>query len=441
MPYQEAFTGWVLPQSGGGFADASPAIGNVILVDQVNGDDATGEVNGLPVQTVEAAISYINANALTGVTIWVAPGTYNLTAGITIPDTCALRGFNVQTTRIQLAASSPGGTVTMLTMGNSTRVEDVSLTLTSSDDTTNLFGIALPGVTSQNSKFRTAVLTVNNSGVSTGSSTEVYGIVSLGSSPLTDRAWSFNFSRGCTINVLSNGAGRKAALCCPTASVITLRDTNLYCAPPSDPASTGIYLGVETSDNQALCELRSCTIGGGETAGGGAYSEADVAQIAPATGGSTTPYGILLGEGTDLVHHSANGLPFSTSIAPLSYIYSLTGNVPNNPRYYWFGNQTSPDATEVFVQAQERLLVYGIFVSLRQPAGLGQSVTVTLRRSTTGVPGSGVATTMTVTLADLTTTASFYGASERFERGEYFSIESTATGGLAQDMVIQVVAY
>lgn len=440
MPLQQAFAGWVRPPFGGGVITASPAIGNVILVDQVNGDDATGEVNGLPVQTIEAAIAYINANALTGITIWVAPGTYNLTSGITIPDTCALRGFNVQTTRIQLAASAPGGTVTLLTMGNNTRVEDVSLSLTSTNATTNLVGIALPGSTSQNSKFRTCVLTVDNSSVATGSTTSVTGILSNGSAPPSNSAWSFNFSRGCTINVLSNGAGNKRAVLCSTASVVTFRDTNFYCAPPVDSLSTGSYVAVATTNNQALCELRSCTIGGGVD-GGGAYTGSDIAQFAPATGGSTTPYGILLGEGTDLVHHSANGLPFSTSIAPQSYIYSLTGNVPNNPRYYWFGNQTSPDATEVFVQAQERLLVYGIFVSLRQPAGLGQSVTVTLRRSTTGVPGSGVATTMTVTLADLTTTASFYGASERFERGEYFSIESTATGGLAQDMVIQVVAY
>ncbi|NBT36116.1 MAG: hypothetical protein EBT03_11390, partial [Betaproteobacteria bacterium] len=287
MPLQQAFCGWVLPQTGGGLIDASPAIGNVILVDQINGDDATGSVNGLPVQTVEAAIAYINANALTGVTIWVAPGTYNLASGITIPDSCSVRGFSVQTTRLQLSASNPGGTVTMVTMGANTRVEDVTLTLTSSNATTDLVGIALPGTTSLTAKLRTATLTVSNSGVPTGSTTNVYGIHSNGNAPISNSSWTTNFTRGVTVSVLSNGAGRKRAVYCSTASVISFRDTNFYCAPPTDPLSTGSYVGVETANNSALVQLRTSTVGGGID-GGGAYTGSDVLQTAPATGGGTT---------------------------------------------------------------------------------------------------------------------------------------------------------
>jgi hypothetical protein len=440
MPSQQAFNGWVLPQSGGGITTASPAIGNVILVDQVNGNDATGSVNGLPMQTVSAAIAYINSNALTGVTVWIAPGTYTLTAGITIPNTCSLRGFSTQTTTIQWAASVPGGTATLITMGVQTRVEDLTLLLTSTNATTDLVGIALPGTTSLTSKLRTSTLTVNNSGVPTGATTNVYGIHSSGNAAITNSSWTTNFSRGVTVSVLSNGSGRKRALYCSTASVISIRDTNLYCAPPTDALSTGSYVGVETANNSALVQLRTSTIGGGVD-GGGAYTGSDVLQTAPVTGGGTTNYGVYLCDGTDLINHRSGGAPFSTTSPPSLLEYSLRGNVQNAARYYWQGNQTSGDATETFTRAEERLIVYGLFVNLRQAPGIGQSVTVTVRKSTTGVPGSGVATTMTATISGASTTAQFYGSSVEFDKGAYLSIESTATGGVPQDLTVQVNIY
>jgi PDZ domain-containing secreted protein len=137
----------------------------VLTVDAVNGNDSIGTVNGPSFLTVEAAISYINSHSLTSVTVWVLPGTYNLSSGITIPNSCSIRGISLQTTRIALSTSNPGGTVTMLTMGENTRVEDITFTLSSSNATTNLVGIHLPGTTSVTSKVRTCVITVDNSGV------------------------------------------------------------------------------------------------------------------------------------------------------------------------------------------------------------------------------------------------------------------------------------
>ena len=440
MARQQAFSGWVRPPYGGGVITASPAIGNVILVDQVNGNDATGTVNGFPVQTVEAAINYINANALTGVTIWIAPGTYSLSAGLTIPTTCALRGFNTQTTTIQWAASVPGGTATLLTMSTQTRVEDLTLLLTSTNATTNLVGIALPGNTSQTSKLRTAVLTVNNASVPTGSTTTVTGILSNGATPLVNSSWTTNFTRGVTVSIYSNGGGAKRALLCSTASTLTIRDTNLYCAPPADVASTGSYIAVETSNATALVTMRTSSVGGGIN-GVGAYIGADIYQSAPATGGGTTPYGIYLGDGTDLINHRALDAPFSSTASATLLIYSLNGNVPNAARYYWPGNQTSGDSQEIFIRIQERQLIYGLFITLRQAPGLGQSVTVTVRKSLTGVPGSGVPTVMTATISGASQNAQFYGASAFFEKGEFLSVQSTATGGVPSDLVIQIDTY
>jgi len=246
----------------------SPKLGNVAVVDTVNGNDGTGAVNGLPFKTVEAGIAAIAAFG-SPATCWVMPGTYTLasaTTGLTMPTGCALRGMSTQTTKIVMNAANPGGTVTLLTMGENSRVEDLTLTLNSSNVTTNLVGIELPGTTSVTSKFRTSVLTVDNSGLAVGTTTNVYGIYSSGVGTLNDATFSFNFTRGVTINVKSNGAGSKFGFYMPSgagsANQISTRDTNIYVAAPTDATSTGIYVGIYTDNDNSQVQCRSTSIRG-----------------------------------------------------------------------------------------------------------------------------------------------------------------------------------
>jgi len=246
----------------------SPKLGNVAVVDTVNGNDGTGAVNGLPFKTVEAGVAAITTFG-SPATVWIMPGTYTLasaTTGLTMPTGCALRGMSTQTTRIVMNASNPGGTVTMLTMGENSRVEDLTLTLNSSNATTNLIGISLPGTTSVTSKLRTSVLTVDNSGVAVGTTTNVYGIYSAGTGTLNDATFSFNFTRGVTINVKSNGIGSKLGLYMPSgvgsANQISTRDTNIYVAAPTDATSTGLYVGIYTNNDNSQVQVRSTSIRG-----------------------------------------------------------------------------------------------------------------------------------------------------------------------------------
>ena len=249
-------------------ASTSPKLGNVLVVDAINGDNGVGAVNGPPFLTIEAAIAYINTNSLTGVTVWIMPGTYTLasaTTGLTIPDTCALRGLNTQTTRIVMNASNAGNTVTLLTMGENTRVEDLSLTLNSSNATTNLIGINLPGTTTVTSKLRTSVLTVDNSGLAVGTTTNVYGVYSAGTGALSAATFSFNCLKGATINVKSNGAGNKFGIFQPSAgggNQLSTRDLNIYVAAPTTSTSTGLYVGVYTDNNNSQIQTRATSIGG-----------------------------------------------------------------------------------------------------------------------------------------------------------------------------------
>jgi hypothetical protein len=418
---------------------AYPRLGRTLVVDSVNGNDGTGAVNGLPFLTIEAALAAIVGGGLTGVTVWIAPGTYTLasaTTGITIPDTCSLRGLSTQTARIVMNASNPGGTVTMMTMGENSRVEDVTLTLNSSNATTNLVGINLPGATSNTSKLRTAVLTVNNSGVAVGSTTNVYGILDNGSGVLGAASFSFNYTRGVTINVFSNGGGNKRGVLVTTGNDVTFRDTNIYVAAPTNPASTGDYRGIETANATASAQFRTCSISGPTTAGG--YTGSDILQTTPGTG--NVNYGIQLGPGCDLINKTAGGKPFTTYATPTTLFYCLNNNVVTGPRYLWPGTLTnSGDTTEVFYRFQQKAIVQGMSFNLRVAPGVGKSVTVTVHKSATGVPGSGVATAMTATVSGTSTQGTCYTASVDVAQFEYLSVQVAATaGGNAQDLVVQL---
>ena len=412
-------------------------MGNTVVVDQVNGNDATGAVNGLPFKTINAAITYTAGLVLPvgGVTIWVLPGTYALSACITIPATCALRGLNVQTCRITWAASAPGGTATMITMGENTRVEDLTFTMTSADATTNLVGIALPNSTSNTSKLRTSVMTVDNSGLAVGTTTNVYGILDNGTGVLGASSFSFNYTRGVTINVYSNGGGKKRAVYVSTANDVTFRDTNFYVRAPTNAASTGSYVACETVDAGCSVQFRTCSLSGPSTAGG--YTGSDILQTSPGTGNIAN--GIQLGPGCDLINKTAGGKPFTTYVTPTTLVYGLQGNVQNATRYLWQGVQAGADATQVFYRFQQKSIVQGMSVNCRTAPGGVSNFTVTVLKSTTGVPGSGVATAMTATVTGVATQATQYTVSVDFAQGEYLAVQiASASPGLSADVTVEL---
>jgi hypothetical protein len=430
-----------LPVAGGVIpgAAAFPRMGNTIVVDAVNGNDATGIVNGLPFATVNAAVTYMGTLVLPpgGVTVWILPGTYALTGGLTIPNTCALRGLNTQTTRLTWDASVPGGTATLLTMGDNTRLEDLTLTLSSTNATTNLVGVSLPGTSADTAKLRTMVLNVNNAGVATGSTTNVYGILDSGAGPLLPYDFALNFTRGCTFNVYSNGGGTKRALLVNGPNTLSLRDTNFYVAAPTDPLSTGSYVGAETNDNLAQAAFRSCSISGPTTAGG--YTGSDVLQTLPV---ARDTYGISIGPGTDLIHRTTGGKPFALTTTPAILAYSINATLLGAPRYFWPGVLPSGgDSTEVFFRFDRIVLIQGMSVNMRLAPGAGHNVVFTIRKSATGISGSGVATSMTLTVSDLATTGINLTAAVTINAGEYISLRADRSAAGAADISVQLDLY
>jgi hypothetical protein len=418
-----------------------PTLGRVAVVDSVNGDDVTGSINGPPFLTVEAAIAAVAAVGAAGYTVWVLPGTYTLLSGITLPAGCSLRGLSLQTVTLQIVGATSA--TTLLTMGENTRIEDCTLKITTSSAlATPLVGIECPGQTAQTSKVRTVALTIDNSAVPTGSVTNVYAARCSGSNVSTEATFSFNVFKGSTFTVKSNGGGAKRAILLSGSAQASTRDMNLLVDSPADPASTGTYVAVECANATGLIALRSTAVRGAPDAG--SYTGSDILQTLPVTQSATA--GIQIGPGTDLNTKTAGGKAFRTFVTPTTIDYGLRGNVSSSTQYYWLGNQTIGDATEVFYRFQQPALVNGLSATLRVPPGGGvgvRNITLTVRKSTTAVPGSGVPTLVSVTFTDGDIVKVDLDHSVRFDQGEYLSLQSSVTGGAgtAADMTVQIDVF
>jgi len=334
--------------------------------------------------TVNAAIS----SAISGSTVWIMPGTYNLTSGIAIPAGSSLRGMSVQTTTIQM--TNVTSDTTLITMGENTRIEDLTLNLTSNEHHT-LKGIVFPGNTNVTAKLRTCVLTVNNSTASNFGNSNVYGIEANGTGTLGPASFSFISLKGSTINVKSNGGGIKRGIYITNNCVVTTRDLNVYVADPTFTGSTGptgaagSYFGAETSSTGAQIQCRSTTIYG--PIGKNYFLGSDVSQSA--TGSS-----IEIGPGTDIINKTANNLGLVVYVYPTTIFYGVKGVIRNSGRasganaYLWPGSLmvnngggTSadyPGPTIVYYRVQQKALMWGISGNLSIAPDDSSTLTITI---------------------------------------------------------------
>ena len=431
-------------------------LGNTLTVDQINGNDATASPSGLPYKTVNAAIN----NVLSGDTIWILPGTYNLTSPISLPNGISLRGLSVQTTIIQMLNVTAN--TTLITMGENTRVEDLTLKLTSQGHY-NLTGIEFGGTTTVTGKLRTCVLTVDNSNAPYNSGTsEVTGILASGTGSLGTASFSFNSLKGSTLNVYSNGAGKKRGILVTGQNVMSSRDLNIYVAAPANIASTGSYIGVETNntDNLGSIQLRATTIGTVSTILGGAYTSSDIMQTTPAVITDPTylaSAGIQIGPGTDLVTKTAGGKGFSSWVYPTTIYYGIKGNIntTNFNGYLWPGTQAvqngtfpDPGIPPAYYRVQQPCLIAGLSCGLGiAPGGTGSVNKVDVVVRYTPVGGSIITTPFAVTLTNSDLYKNFYDASVRLNTGDRLHVQVTITnaGGpnanTAHDLTVQVDTF
>ena len=422
--------------------------GNVATVDIINGNNATASVGGGSYKTVQAAVAAVSS----GQTVYVLPGLYDISGGITLPDGTALRGLNTQTCTLQ--GLNVTANTTLLTMGENCRVEDVSLKLTSAQHHT-LKGIVFGGTSSITSKLRTSVLTVDNSAADASNNSIVTGVEFNGTGLLNAGSFSFNSLKGSTINVLSNGGGNKRGVLVSTQNVCSTRDLNIYVAAPRTPVgSTGSYVGVETADasnNLGSIQLRATTVGTVRPTTGQTYTASDIKQTNPAT--ITDPSylasaGIQIGPGVDLVTKSAGGKGFSTYVYPTAIFYGLKGNLEKNTSgYLWPGTVSVagganryPDTTTppAFFRVQQPTLLCGMSCALTTPTGNGNSLNIVVRTTPIST-GTIIDTSFNLTFTGTVSTLNFYNVSQDLNTGDKIHVFLTGSDPtLAHDLSIQL---
>jgi hypothetical protein len=467
--------------SGAFYAIPTAQLGNVARVDSYYGNDSTAYVGGLPFLTIQGAINAINAGSLSGVTIWVLPGTYNISPTgtnstitdskgqtcyplIVLPNNTSIRGLSLQTTTIQCA--SPTQNTILMTVGVGCRIEDLTLTLGSASyaGTYNLVGLYMSGSTTAQTKLRTSVITVNNSAVAYTASTNVYGAQCDGSSGgLSAGSFAFNVFKGSTINVYSNGGGVKRGVIVTNVNAASCRDLNVYVARPTTATgSTGTYVCVETNDTNQTgsIQLRSTTCGTQQPGPGHTYTASDILQTTPTTILDPTylaSAGIQVGPGVDLVTKTAGGKGFSSYVYPTTLFYGALGtlNTSGNPgtgtpAYLWPGTVTVNDGGGQFIQypditspparyrIQQPLILVGMNVAANTGPGTGHTTTVTVRKTPVG--GTIADTVYSLGFTGPTTSVSKYDASVNFAPGDFLhtQVSYDAAGNATQDLAIQL---
>ena len=421
--------------------------GNVATVDSVYGNDSTASVGGSSYLTVNAAISAVSS----GQTVYILPGTYNLSSGIVIPAGVSIRGMSVQTCTIQMLNVT--GNTTLITMGENSRIEDLTLKLTSTGHYT-LKGIVFGGTTTTNSKLRTCVLTVDNSTASTGGTSIVTGIECNGTGLLNSSSFSFNSLKGSTVNVYSNGGGNKRGILVSNTNVVTTRDMNVYVAPPTSTSSTGSYVGVETADssNTGSIQMRATTVGTVTPTAGQNYTASDILQTNPTTITNPTylaSAGIQIGPGTDLVTKTAGNKGFSTYIYPTIIYYGLKGTITSAPGgYLWPGTMaisagSFPDTgtPPAYFRVQQPCLLSGIAAGVNIAPGSTNTITLLVRYTPIST-GSVTDTSFTVTITGSQVTNSYYNSSLALNTGDqihlYISYTSGSPANAAHDISVQL---
>jgi len=169
---------------------------------------------------------------------------------------------------------------------------------------------------------------------------------------------------------------------------------------------------------------------------GQVYAGCDILQSSPQAGNGTN--GIQIGPGSDLVTKTAGTHAFTTYVTPTTERFCAQAAIPNGTNYLWPGTAT-PDNTQVFTRFQQKSILQGMFINLRTAPGTGNSLAVTILKSTTGVAGSGVATLMTATISGTNKSATCYTASVDFAQEEYLAVEVVNSNpSSAADLVVEI---
>jgi len=303
-------------------------IGNTYVVDTVYGNDVLASLNphSYPFKTINTALTF----ATSGQLVSVNAGTYNEI--ITVPDGVSLQGTAPQAVVIEKLNVTQD--TTLFTINNNCRLENMTVNLGSTGNY-NLIGMNFINQSSINAKVRDIFLNVISG--TTGSYNTI-GILSNGNSSITQPTSTFvssNSVRASTINVISNSTytsgstGIARGIYVNGPNHFSIRDAVVYVSPGITGASNMNICGIETTNANAYCEIKTSTINGSNLVSGttgpnitGTFSDLN------------RTIGTMVLGSTDLYNNNCNSHSFTPTIAPSIYQYGVLGNLANNTIYY-----------------------------------------------------------------------------------------------------------
>jgi len=291
----------------------SPITGGTLRVDAIYGNDTTAARNKYQYsfKTIAAAMS----NTVPGDFISVLPGTYN--EAIVFSNNVSLRGANISA--VTIARTNVTVNTTLVTMATLSRLEDVTLRLTSSSsNVTQLIGVLFSNVQG-NAKIRTIVGIFDNSATpSNGNSNNIYGIYSTGTS--ATNYTNYDEAQRCSFSVYSAGPGRKRTIYLDGSNKFNLRDTNFICSDSGGASNNtgftgGSFICAETNAVGSQLFIKTSSVAGFSNYGNN--TSADVSQT----------QGTITIAFTDLFNRDANGYGVSFNSALSQYDFSIKGEL------------------------------------------------------------------------------------------------------------------
>jgi hypothetical protein len=352
------------------------------MVDGARGNDVRGSIGRSAFKTIPAALTAASANNASN-PVWILPGTYDITSSLIIPAGVSVRGQSFQSTKIRLTTNVSG---TVVTMGSGSTIDDLTLSVygTGSSNGVYLKGVVADGT----SAIRNCFVDVSAGASLTNPFTT--GIEFSGTNSYADPTFSLNNVKTTSVRVRSLGNSNSRGILASGANRVSIHDSTVYVAPPANTGDVGSYVGVETTNESTLVQLRNTSVGVTLPGVGEAFTASDILQTNPTTPTYSSYLkspGIHVGPGTDLVTRTAGGRGFTASSYGNSVYYGLHGAISNSPSnaFLWPGTQaiatsstTFPDSNLAFYEVQQSTLFAGLSASLRKGASAGNATTLSV---------------------------------------------------------------
>ena len=397
------------------------SFGNVIRVDAVYGSDIYGSLGTYPYQTVNAALAVATAGNL----VWIMPGNYILTEPITLSDSVAVRGAGTQSVQIRYLNATTS--FTMVTMNSNTRLEDVTLTFTSSSTTTpgaDYVGIYIEGSNVVSSKIRGSVINMSNY----NPEGNVVGVLTRGDIPNPELPTSADTFRSSTLSINTSGQIGGHANCVRIAGQtrVSERDMNNFLIATN---CSGTQLLAKETVSAGYLDMRASLI----SAYGTGLVNCSLAEIS-----QTNPSSSIILSYTRLQYHSANGLGFTTAQVPTNFIYTLyeaTGSWSSaefNATYYLTPGTvsiaaaiTNPVVVVPMIIEQDSI-IHGIFFNINSPIINSGVMTANIYHNS--IVASNLVTSLSLSAAGGTIKTSNIQLSHRVAQGESIYVVAVGTG-------------